>query len=598
MRKLINEDDILQASKLDRLKIKNLGNFLMKTLKLEQVNEVYEKSFSTDPKAFLDTALDVLGVQFKVRVEELANLPENGAFITVSNHPYGGIDGMILLRLLLEHREDFQLMANFLLEKIEPLSPYFMSVNPFSDSLSKKKSMSGMRAALEHLKEGRPLGLFPAGEVSAIHNKHITDKKWNQSTLRLIQKAEVPIVPIYFQGRNSVIFHLLGLINPTLRTIKLPSELLNKQNRTVEIRIGHPISVKEQSQFKDVEQFGRYVRSKTYALGTPLEVRRFFRNSLKRKKTPEPIQEPQPSELITKEIESLSEGHKLLDSAEYSVYCAPSTKIAHTLQEIGRLRELTYREVGEGTNHACDLDEFDLYYEHLIIWDRNEKQIVGGYRIGKGEQIMHTYGVRGFYLHQLFKLKRPLHLQLRESLELGRSYIVKDYQRKPLPLFLLWKGILVFLLKNPQYRYLTGPVSISNQFSGFSKGILIQFLKRNFYDHNLAQHVRPRKKFRIGPQIVDVDILLQSSQKDLSKLDNLIQDIEPLGLSLPVLFKKYLKQNARVIGFNTDPKFNNALDGLMILDIYDVPTTTLKSLMKEVADSSLTSAMKTRNLVA
>jgi hypothetical protein len=234
----------------------------------------------------------------------------------------------------------------------------------------------------------------------------------------------------------------------------------------------------------------------------------------------------------------------------------------------------------------------------LIIWDRESARIVGGYRIGLGGKIMEAYGVRGFYIRQLFKIKPPLYPCLKEALELGRSYIVEAYQRKPLPLFLLWKGILVFLLRNPSYRYLIGPVSISNRFSGFSKGILIAFLKSYFYDHGLAKHVKPKKSFRINKQDIDIDILLSSSQRDLSKLDRIIEDIEPMGLRLPVLFKKYLKQNAKVIGFNRDPKFNDALDGLMLLDINDIPQQTIVSLMREVNDPKLDEALQERNLVA
>lgn len=597
MKKLISAEDILTAANLKRIKVKRLTDVIMKVLKLDQVNQLYENAYCDDPNEFIDRILDQVGVQYKVRPEELERIPKEGAFIAVSNHPYGGIDGLILMRLLGGQREDAKVMANYLLERIIPLRPYILPVNPFDPNQSRESSMSGMKLMLSHLRDGHPLGIFPAGEVSSLHKNHITDRQWNKSALKLMQRAEVPIVPIYFKGRNSVLFHLVGMINPAFRTAKLPSELLNKQDRTVEVRIGTPIKIKEQQQFKDVDQFGRYIRSRTYALGSALEVRRFFKNRPFRNKKIEPIQEPQDPKLIAKEMRSLGD-HWLFDSSNFSVYSAPSHRIPNVLKEIGRLREITYRQVGEGTNHALDLDEFDLYYHQLVIWDREAEKIVGGYRIGLGKDIMHTLGIRGFYLFQLFKLKRPLRPLMEESLELGRSFIIEEYQRKPLPLFLLWKGILVFLLKNPGYRYLTGPVSISNQFSGFSKGVLIEFLKKDFYNGDLAKHIRPRKKFRVNPKDVDINILLESSQKDLSKLDKIIQDIEPMGLKLPVLFKKYIKQNARIVGFNLDPKFNNALDGMMILDIYDVPSSTIISLMKEMNDDDLTKALFERNLVA
>jgi len=596
MQDLFNKEDFIKAANLKKYKAERLADLFMKTLKLEKVNEVYQKAYSDNSLDFIDKVLETLEVQYQLSAEDLEKLPKDGPFITVSNHPYGGIDGLLLLRIVSSKRTDFRVMANFLLQKIEPLKTQFLTVNPFDKEQADKSNMTGIKEALTHLREGHPIGLFPAGEVSTLQRKNVTDKQWSKAALKLIKSAKVPVVPIYFRGGNSALFHLLGLINPVLRTAKLPSELLNKKNKVIEVRIGKPISVAEQAQFEDLERFGRYIRSKTYALGSALEVKGFFRNTLRRKPKPEPIQEPQPAEVIRQEIAQLDKDHLLFETSGYKVFCAPSQMIPKTLQEIGRLREITYREVGEGTNHACDLDEFDLYYQHLIIWDAEAGAIVGGYRIGKGAEIMRAYGIRGFYIFQLFKVKRKFFPVLKESLELGRSYIVKEYQRKPLPLFLLWKGILVFLLKNPEYRYLIGPVSISNQFSGFSKGVLIEFLKRDFYHNQYAQLVKPRNKFKPDPKDVDVDILLESSQKDLAKLDKLIQEIEPKPLNIPVLFKKYIKQNAKVIGFNLDPKFNDALDGLMLLDIYDVPAATIQSLMKEMNNPELNSALKQRNI--
>lgn len=596
MRDLINREDIIRAANLRKYKVERLADLFMKTLKLEKVNKVYQNAYSDNSLDFIDKVLEALEVQYQLSPEDLEKLPKEGPFITVSNHPYGGIDGLLLLRIVSSQRSDFRVIANFLLQKIEPLKAQFLTVNPFDKEQANKSSMAGIKEALLHLREGHPIGLFPAGEVSTLQRKNITDKQWSKAALKLIKSARVPVVPIYFRGGNSTLFHLLGLINPVLRTVKLPSELLNKKNKVIEVRIGKPISLAEQEQFEDLDRFGRYIRSKTYALGSALEVKGFFHNTLRRKPKPEPIHEPQPAEILQQEISALERDHLLFETSGYKVFCAPSQMIPQALQEIGRLREITYREVGEGTNHARDLDEFDLYYQHLIIWDAEAGAIVGGYRIGKGAEIMRAYGIRGFYTFELFKVKRKFFPVLKESLELGRSYIVKEYQRKPLPLFLLWKGILVFLLKNPEYRYLIGPVSISNQFSGFSKGILIEFLKRDFYHDQYSQYVKPRNKFKPDPRDVDVDILLESSQKDLMKLDKLIQEIEPKPLNIPVLFKKYIKQNAKVIGFNLDPKFNDALDGLMLLDIYDVPASTIQSLMKEMNNPELNEALKQRNI--
>lgn len=599
MKHLFTTEEVQASLPFKRFKTEHIARAAMRLLKLHDVNTLYSNACASEsPMDFIDRILEQIDLEFHISEKDLQNLPKEGAFITVSNHPYGGIDGLILMRLVGAYRPDFKVLANYLLERIEPLNEMFLPVNPFEQRVSRETSLAGMRAALTHLRAGKALGCFPAGEVSSIHGRFITDTTWNKSAIKLMAKAEVPIVPIYFGGSNSLLFHLLGMINPLLRTARLPGELMNKQHRRIEVRIGKPIKPSEQKQFEDLDQLGRYIRSKTYALGTALEVKPFFQYSLRRKKEAQAIGEPPPAGTVKAEIEALGKKHFLLRSSNYDVYCAPSQKLPHTLMEIGRLREITYRAEGEGTHQAYDIDEFDLYYHHLIIWDRDAACIVGGYRIGKGSEIMQEYSVKGFYIRQLFKIRPKLYPMLSESLELGRSFIVQSYQRKPLPLFLLWKGILVFLLKHPNYRYLTGPVSISNQFSGFSKGILIEFLKRNFYDADLAQSIKPKQHFRVPAVDVDIDILLRSSQQDLSKLDQLIEDIEPMGLRLPVLFKKYIKQNAKVIGFNTDPKFNNALDGLMVLDIYDVPSQTIISLMRELNDPSLEKAMMERNLVA
>ncbi|MGM0408611.1 MAG: GNAT family N-acetyltransferase, partial [Bacteroidota bacterium] len=267
--------------------------------------------------------------------------------------------------------------------------------------------------------------------------------------------------------------------------------------------------------------------------------------------------------------------------------CAPSTEMPNCMHEIGRLREITFREVGEGTNRSMDIDEYDFYYNQLIVWDDEEMKIVGAYRIGKGKDIIAQYGLHGFYIHSLFKIRKKFLPILNESIELGRSFIIKEYQRKPLPLFLLWKGLLFFLLKNADYRYLIGPVSISNDFSKFSKSLIVEFLKAYHYDEELAKFIKPRKKFVVKPdKLVDRKIFIQNEQGDVSKIDQLIQDIES-NYKFPILLKKYMQLNSKIIGFNVDPNFNNALDGLIILDIFDVPQNFIKSLSKELNDESI-----------
>ena len=245
------------------------------------------------------------------------------------------------------------------------------------------------------------------------------------------------------------------------------------------------------------------------------------------------------------------------------------------------MREVTFREIGEGTNKRTDLDEYDINYNHLFIWDKESKMIVGAYRIGKGAEIFYSMGKRGFYLSELFKIKKQFYPILMKSLELGRSWIRKEYQQKPLPLFLLWKGIVQFLSKNSEYRYLIGPVSISNWFTKLSKSLIVEFIRNNNFDHELSQFVKPRKNFKVDFSKIDKDLLTEGS-KTLKDLDSLISDIEITNMRIPVLLKQYLALNAKIISFNIDPKFSDSLDGFLVLDIETIPNEILKKLGKNI----------------
>lgn len=588
--KIIGKDEVKKSIKLGPFLSESFARLTMSALRLNAINEVYAKCADKDGLDFINAGLDELNVKFEVSPEELKRIPKTGGFITISNHPFGGVDGVILLKILLESgRDDTLLLGNFILKKIKKLDKYVVSVDPFEGG--KKGNVSGIKTALKHVNNGGCLGIFPAGEVSTYYdesdNRGVSDKQWIPSMIKFIRKAQVPIVPVYFQGENSRLFHLLGLIHPMLRTAKLPSELLNKDKQVIKVRIGYPIPVDEQNSYTDIDKYGRFLRVKTYALGSSItDVSKFFNYKLRSEPVPEPIAEAIDTAIIAAEVETLKATHLLFKSKNYSVICAPAGEMPNTMHEIGRLREITFRGVGEGTNRSIDLDEFDLYYWQLFIWDDDENKIVGAYRAGKGDEIYAKYGKKGFYINTLFKINKQLAPYLKQSMELGRSIVVPEYQRKPLPLFLLWKGILYFLLKNPEYRYLIGPVSISNQFSNYSKAVIISFMKSNYYDHNLARYIKSRNKLNVTFNEEDIDLIFNSSD-DIAKLDKFIQEVEPLDYRMPVLLKKYVKLNGKIIGFNVDPKFNNALDGLLILDLLQVPFDTITSLSKEINDKSI-----------
>jgi hypothetical protein len=271
----------------------------------------------------------------------------------------------------------------------------------------------------------------------------------------------------------------------------------------------------------------------------------------------------------------------VIEQADFEVFVATASLIPNLLREIGRERELTFRAVGEGTGLSLDIDEFDLYYRQLIIWDKKMNRLVGGYRIGCGDEILREYGVFGFYCSSLFRIGKGFEPILPKALELGRSYIVADYQRKPLPLFLLWKGILHFLLAHPQYQFLFGPVSISRHFSDISRGLMVGFLQKHYFDNDLAQYLVPRKPFRVQAKKVDMNLLIDTFGGDLANLDKFIETNEAQPLRIPVLLRQYIRQNAKFVGFNIDPKFSDSLDGFMIVNLKNLPASTLENLQRE-----------------
>ena len=581
---IITTAEFAKATKIDKLGVPGLAALLMEVMKLNDINKVFSQNKHFNGLEFVDKILETIGVSIDFDEDDLKNIPKTGGFIAIANHPYGGVEGLALVKLLCTVRPEAKVMVNFILKKIPNLEEFFVAVNPF-ENVQHSSSISGLKATFDLLQKGIPIGIFPAGEVStfSLDKQEITDRLWHPVVGKLVAKAKVPVVPIYFHGNNGVLFNILSFIHPTLRTAKLPSEFLNKQGLKIKVRIGRPIHIEDISYKKDTNKLLDFLRARTYALGTGLEQEKKLFNPIslfKIKKKPEPVIEETPRAKMVTEVSTL-ETFKVWTEKQYEVYICPTSSIPNILREIGRLREITFREVGEGTNKKIDLDNYDIYYSHLFIWDKDLHNIVGAYRIGKGDEILDTMGRRGFYLSELFKIKEPFYPILRSGIELGRSWIRKEYQQKPLPLFLLWKGILKYLLDNPQYRYMFGPVSISNNFSKFSKSLIVDYITRNHFDYELASYVKPKNKFKADLTPIDKDLLVESSES-LKGLDSLISDIENSHIKIPVLLRQYLNLNAKIICFNIDPKFSDCLDGFLVVDTQDIPAEILEKVGKNL----------------
>ena len=565
-----------------------IARIVMWFLRLHKINSIYDRCVANSDEAhFTSSLLYQFRANYHISPSELKRIPTKGPVVLVSNHALGGLDGIMLIHLLQEVRPDFKLMANFILERVTRLKKWFIGVNPFDDNLTSKSSIGGFRQVLRHLENDGLFAVFPAGEVASKLKKQVPiDPTWNAATMRLIQRAKVPVVPVYFHARNSPLFYRLAKIHPLLRTARLPAELLTQRHRSIDIRIGKPIAVKDQDNHQSIEDYSSFVRRKLYMLSNIFERKSILKRvprALNRKNNKVmPIAPAVPPSLLEHEIIALkNSGKSLLVSKDYELFLTSSDLIPNILTEIGRQREITFRAVGEGTNKPLDLDHYDNDYLHLFLWDHKARTLVGSYRLGLGKQLMNAHGISGFYLSELFKFEPEIMYMFNNSIELGRAFVSQTYQQRPMPLFLLWKGIIHATLRYPEYDYLMGSVSISNQFSKFTKSLMIEFMRSHYYDPYLAQYITPKKEFKVKLDDADKEFVFDETSADLNKFDKLIDEVEPGALRLPVLIKKYIKQNARVASFNVDPLFNNAIDGLMYIKIKDIPSSTVKPVLEE-----------------
>lgn len=598
---LITKQDLIKASGLGKIGfLKNpVASALMNVTKINEVNALYDKLKDKTGKDFFDSFVRERELKYIVFEEDLAKIPKTGPFILVSNHPLGAIDGIIMTKILSEIRPDFKVMGNFLLEKIKPMEPFVIPVNPFENRKELQSSASGMRETLKHIQNGGCVGIFPAGAVSNKNNifKEVRDKEWEKPALKLIKMAKVPVVPMYFHAKNSTLFYNMAKLHPDLQTLMLPAEMMHKREKPIRIRIGKPVSVKVMEEEESIQELGEFLQNKIYMLKSYYEKRKSIPEILKlpdlklnfslskEENRVHNIIDETPLDDILKEINVLrgSTDKMLFKNNNYEVFFTNYDEIPSIMREIGRQREMTFRAVGEGSNLPFDLDEYDKNYHHLFLWDDAEKKLAGAYRMGLGKEILRKQGIDGFYTASLFEFDQELHPFFKKVIEMGRAYISPEYQQKPLPLFLLWRGIVHVCLRNPDHKFLMGGVSISDKFSEFSKSLMIEFMRSNYYDSAVAQYVHPKNEFKVKLRERDKNLFFDEMESDLNKLDKVIDDLEP-ELRLPVLIKKYIKQNAKVIAFNVDPNFNDAIDGLMYIRISELPESTIKPVLEEMSE--------------
>lgn len=542
------------------------------------------------PMAFANATLNFMNVQPLLRSGSLGNIPRTGATVVVANHPFGGIEGVIMARMLKQVRPDVRIMANGLLRRIPELSECFIGVNPYGHQRARKENIKPLREALSWLKGGGMLLVFPAGDVSRLHplEWELRDDRWDASIARLVRFCQASVVPVYFEGRNSLLFHALGLLQPRLRSLMLARELWHKRNARIGVHIGHTISYRQLENVGGNDEIARYLRLRTYLLGSGArEVNLPKPQGETEEDEMEAIIDAIPQQRMREEIEALPLTQQLTASGALQVYVARSYQIPWTMQEIGRLREITFRAVGEGSGKPSDIDLYDSYYLHLFIWNREAQELVGAYRLGLADEIHDQFGKHGLYSYSLFRYSKRLLRAVNPAIELGRSFVRVEYQRSFTPLMLLWKGIGQFVQRNPRYSVLFGPVSISNDYSSTSQQLLIDFLTANNFDNRLGRLIRPRSPYRgkVKPFWRKAELAGIGTIDNVSELVAMQEEGEK---GVPVLIKQYLKLGGRMLGFNVDRDFNDCIDGLILVDLLQTDPKVLQKYMgREGAEAFL-----------
>ncbi|TAN37017.1 MAG: lysophospholipid acyltransferase family protein [Verrucomicrobia bacterium] len=556
-----------------RQPVRAAAGALERVLQLDRLNQLYGEFRAHDNgHSFAERVLEFHGVKTELLAEEVAALPRTGPVVVVANHPFGGIEGMVLAKIFQDLRPDMRVLANSLLARIPECRNFMFFVNPFGGQGAARQNVVALKQALRWLQQGGMLVTFPAGEVARFDLRagRVAEAPWNVNIARIVRHARASVVPVFIAGENGPLFHAAGLVHPRLRTALLPQEFLNKRNTTIRVRLGKPVAFDKLARFAEDAQMIQYLRVKTETLahrGATFQALEKQAPAVSKpwKKSAEPVAPAAPSDALRRDIAALDDTCTLLRQDQFRVICARAQQLPAVLPEIGRLREVTFRAVGEGTGRARDLDRFDTFYLHLFIWNEEAGEIVGAYRLGPTDEIVPRYGLRGLYTNTLFKFRQPLVKHLTPALELGRSFVRMEYQRGYLPLLLLWKGVCHFVSQNPRYRHLFGPVSISNDYRSVSRHLIAQNFPRAPQTPKLARWVSPRHPLRagFGAAVPHVPAELAG---DVQTLAELIEDIEH-GRGLPVLLRQYLKLGGEVLAFNVDPAFNQALDALIVVDL-------------------------------
>ena len=550
---------------------------------VNRVRDLYQRVQQSAKGFRLENLLAQVRIGLRVDSADQERIPASGPVVVVANHPYGMLDGAILTVLLTRVRPDVKVLTNSLLSDVPELQQHCIFVDPFQTDRSLESNRRAVRQALSWLQEGGMLAIFPAGDVSPwqMPPLPIADPHWHDTAVRLIRRSKASALPVYFCGRNSVGFQWLGMVHPRLHTAFQLQEFLRQQGKTIEVRVGSEIPTDAVAAMPSDRDATEYLRWRTYLLARrskPAAHRKPPLRSRFAHMKNQPVLAAVPPHLLAEEINRLPHDRCLAHNGDLAVYLGTAREMPQMLREVGRLREVTFRKAGEGTGKSLDLDRFDDYYWHLLLWHKGKRELVGAYRAGNTEEILAEHGISGLYTSTLFRYDKHIFQRLGPALELGRSFVRPEYQRQYAPLLLLWKGIAGLIAMRPEIPVLFGAVSISNDYNQESREIIYRFFQARM-QNELAGLVEPRRPFRPARLRRWDCRTMSEALRDLDELAQPISDVEGDGKGLPILLRQYAKVGGKLVGFNVDRKFSNVLDGLVVVDLRQTDPAVLERYM-------------------
>ncbi|MDX8129140.1 lysophospholipid acyltransferase family protein [Methylomonas sp. EFPC1] len=528
---------------------------LKKLIHEDDFNDVIRKNQHLRGFAFLDKLLNYFKFNYQVSNDCYNNIPSEGRLLIVANHPIGTLDGLALVKLIRSVRPDVRIVANRVLSHMEPLQSIFLPVDVLSD---KKKLKDVYKVMLDALEHEEAIIFFPAGEVSRITPKGIRDGAWQSGFIKLARRAQCPILPIFIKAKNSALFYSASTLYKPLGTMLLVKEMFNKKGQEIKFMVGAPVPYQviadsEESNKQLSQRFRKHVQN----LGKKNKPALF--------ETVATVVHPSDTKAVKKALYQSRLLGETRDGKKIFLYQFQDD--CPVMREIARLRELTFRTVEEGTGLALDLDKFDIYYSHIVLWDDNDLEIVGAYRVGEGSAIMASHGVDGFYTQTLFDLRSEFETYLPYSIELGRSFVQPRYWGQH-SLDYLWYGIGAYLRERPDIKYLFGPVSISNAYPQAAKELIIGFYQQQFASD--LQHTKARTPFVISQQ-GKAFAATEFSADYSTSFKILNSELKKLGVKVPTLYKQYVElcvdKGCHFVAFNIDPDFNNCIDGLIMVEV-------------------------------